>query len=643
MSTAEPTRHMDELDLKELLKILIAVKKGDFSVRLPENYTGIAREIAATLNAIIESDQKRATELERLRFLVAQIPELKEEVRLLAQQNEEVEQARQLLEEKAQQLALSSQYKSEFVANMSHELRTPLNSLLILARLLAENLENNLTPKQIEYIQIIHSAGSDLLGLINDILDIAKIESGTMSVDLEQMPLIDLKNHLERTFRQMAHDKGLQFNIRFNERSPQTIFTDGQRLQQVLKNLISNAFKFTTQGQITLQVDPVSAGWSRDLETLNHADLVLAFAVSDTGIGIALDKQKLIFEAFQQADGSTSRQYGGTGLGLSISREIASLLGGEITLSSQVGVGSTFTLYLPQTYLADATHSTSGLMNASVEVDSSDVPLNNDDRETIQNGDRVMLIVEDDPNFAGLLLEIIREQGYKGLITTTSASALSLTQQFHPVAIFLNTELPSESGWSVLERIKHEARTSDIPVIVFSTTDHQKRAEQLGAIAFYQQPIQRDSLEKIFDDLKAWLAHPQQFKQIQHSDQLLQGKKVLIIDDDIRNIFALTSLLERYSMQVLSAENSNDGLALLDQHSDIDLIVMDVMMPGNDGYETTRLIRQMESYKSVAIIALTARAMKSDRHKCLASGASDYITKPVDTDQLLSLLRVWLS
>jgi HAMP domain-containing protein/signal transduction histidine kinase/DNA-binding response OmpR family regulator len=745
--------------------------------------------------------------------------ELEEKARLLYQQNEEVEyknseieQARHSLEEKAEQLALTSKYKSEFLANMSHELRTPLNSLLILARLLADNVESNLTSKQVEYAQIIHSAGSDLLGLINDILDLAKIESGTMSVEIEQMPLVDLKNHLDRTFRQIAHDKGLNFSIIFNERLPQSIYTDAKRLQQVLKNLLSNAFKFTAQGQVSLQVNPVTSGWSNARNILNHADLVIAFTVSDTGIGIAPDKQKLIFEAFQQADGTTSRHYGGTGLGLSISREIARLLGGEITLSSKVGVGSTFTLYVPQTYvdihgvsvmqheleqsyllempapIVGSLHGASlhptlnpqgnnvpQLMGDSVEhiintvesVDSSYPAILNDDRGLIQNGDRSILIVEDDPNFARLLLEIAREQGFKGMITMRSATALVMTQKYRPSAIFLDICLPGDSGWTVLDRIKHSSDTRHIPVIIFSMKDARKRAEKLGAIAYHHKPIEREALIEVITDLKNWLDRPQKnlllaipdetqrqeivelisnddlqitavstgteaidllnsqpfdcavfgstfieecqekisetqipiivhtidnlpsdqqsqitrlsqtnrlkvtnslpslleettlflhrvqaqltprqqqlLQQIQQTDQLLFEKKVLIIDDDLRNIFALTSLLERYSMQVLSAENGTDGLALLRNHPDVDLVLMDVMMPGIDGYETTRLIRQMPQFSTLPIISLTAKAMKSDRNKSLEAGSSDYITKPVDTEQLLSLLRVWLS
>ncbi|GFE70911.1 HAMP domain-containing protein [Chroococcus sp. FPU101] len=720
--------------------------------------------------------------------------ELEEKARLLYQQNEEVErknseieQARRSLEEKAAQLALTSKYKSEFLANMSHELRTPLNSLLILARLLSDNVESNLTSKQVEYAQIIHSAGSDLLGLINDILDLAKIESGTMSVESEQMPLVDLRNHIERTFRQIAHDKGLKFNIIVSDGLPDSVYIDAKRLQQVLKNLLSNAFKFTAQGQVSLQVMKATRGWSKDHDSLNHAKSVIAFRVSDTGIGIAPDKQKLIFEAFQQADGTTSRHYGGTGLGLSISREIASLLGGEITLSSQVGVGSTFTLYVPQTYLEEEVNipplekqiiipeitppHTEYVINAvePIEITTTleSYPIVNDDRSNIKNGDQSILIVEDDPNFARLLLDLVRETGYKGLITMRSATALTMMQKYRPCAVFLDICLPSDSGWPILDRIKHSFETRHIPVVIFSMKEAKTRAEKLGAIAFHQKPIERDALVDIITHLKNWLDRPQknlllvipdetqrqeiielisnndlqitpvstateaidllnsqpfdsavihstlieecqekisetpislivhttdpltddqqnqitylsqttrlkvtntlpsllgettlflhrvqsqlspvqqqQLQQVQQTDQILQGKKVIVIDDDLRNIFALTSLLERYSMQVLSAENGTDGLALLRNHPDTDLILMDVMMPGIDGYETTRLIRQMTSSSTIPIISLTAKAMKSDRNKCLEAGSSDYITKPVDTEQLLSLLRVWLT
>ncbi|WP_392477357.1 HAMP domain-containing protein [Nostoc sp. C110] len=719
--------------------------------------------------------------------------ELEEKAELLAMQkkeverkNREIEQARMSLEDKAEQLALSSKYKSEFLANMSHELRTPLNSLLILAKLLADNIDHNLTAKQVEYSQTIYSAGTDLLALINDILDLAKIESGTMSIDITQMPLVELGEQIERTFRQIAQSKGLAFTIEFTPDLPTTIYTDVKRLQQVLKNLLSNAFKFTEQGEVRLQIAVAKQGWSNDQVTLNRAQNVIAFSVSDTGIGIAPDKQKVIFEAFQQADGSTSRRYGGTGLGLSISREIARLFGGEIKLTSQPGQGSTFTFFFPQLNveptstqlltpysLLPTPHSplsTQHGLNLSYPLTS----LINDDRATIGMGDRVLLIVEDDVNFARILIEMAQQHGFKVITAQNGSTGLALAQQFHPSAVLLDIRMPEMDGWTVLDRLKHDPNTRHIPVHIMTVEEGQQRSLQLGAIAYLQKPLssetisealvkikgfverqvknllvvedddtQRHSIvelignsdvhttavatgaealeairtqhfdclvldlglpdmtgfelidqikllphgktlpiivytgrdiskaqetelrriaetiiikdvrspERLLDETALFLHRVQAnlpapkrqiLEQLHSIDYLLAGKKALIVDDDMRNIFALTSMLERYQIQVLYAENGREGINVLENTPDIDVVLMDVMMPEMDGYETTSLIRQNEQFKSLPIIALTAKAMQGDREKCIEAGASDYITKPVDTEQLLSLLRVWL-
>ncbi|MDZ8104794.1 MAG: HAMP domain-containing protein [Nostoc sp. DedQUE12a] len=747
--------------------------------------------------------------------------ELEEKAELLAQQkkeverkNREIEEARKSLEEKAEQLALSSKYKSEFLANMSHELRTPLNSLLILAKLLTDNIDGNLTAKQIEYSQTIYSAGTDLLALINDILDLAKIESGTMSIEMTQMLLAELGDQIERTFRQIANGKGLGFAIEFTPELPPTIYTDVKRLQQVLKNLLSNAFKFTEQGEVRLRVAVAQQGWSSDHEILNRAQLVIAFSVSDTGIGIALEKQKVIFEAFQQADGSTSRKYGGTGLGLSISREIARLFGGEIKLSSQPGQGSTFTFYLPQgeAYVQTGQGDTKtwgrgdiGTRGRGDEVERiferfsaspqafstsssfspsprlplpasppAHSPLINDDRTSIGVGDRVLLIVEDDINFARILLDMAQQHGFKVITAQTGTTGLMLAQQFLPSAVLLDIRLPEMDGWTVLDRLKHDPNTRHIPVHIMTVEEGRQRGLQLGAIAYLQKPLtsetisealakikgfverqvknllvvedddtQRHSIvelignsdvattavstgaaaleairtqhfdclvldlglpdmtgfelieqikllpngkslpiivytgreiskaqetelrriaetiiikdvrspERLLDEtalflhrVQANLPEPKRqiLEQLHSRDYLLAGKKALIVDDDMRNIFALTSMLERYQIQVLYAENGREGITLLETTPDIDVVLMDVMMPEMDGYETTRLIRQNTRFQSLPIIALTAKAMQGDREKCIEAGASDYITKPVDTEQLLSLLRVWL-
>jgi len=726
--------------------------------------------------------------------------ELEERSRLLGLQNREVErknreieQARRSVEEKAAQLALTSKYKSEFLANMSHELRTPLNSLLILARLLSDNPEGNLTPKQVEYGQTIYSAGTDLLTLINDILDLAKIESGTMSVEIDQLLFSDLQNHLERTFRQLAQNKGLQFGIEVAPNMPRSIYTDAKRLQQVLKNLLANACKFTEKGEVGLRVETATSGWSRDQETLNRAETVIAFRVTDTGIGIPSDKQKIIFEAFQQVDGTTSRKYGGTGLGLSISREIAQLLGGEIALVSHPGQGSVFTLYLPQTYIPKNREEVTGEkartslppwppiaeVPTPVQLTVPELPLGTstvltDDRDNIQPGDRILLIIEDDINFVRILLDMARQHGFKGLVALRSDTGLAMARDYKPDAIMLDIRLPEMDGWTVLDRLKHDPNTRHIPVHILSVEEGQQRSLQLGAIAYLQKPVSSDALtnaltkikgfierqmknllvveddetqrhsivelignsdvsttavstgaaalaalkaghfdcivldlglpdmtgfelieqikqdvslsrlpiivytgkeltkqeemqlkrmaetiiikdvrspERLLDEtalflhrVQANLPEPKRqiLEQLQQTDPVLAGKKVLIVDDDMRNIFALTSMLERHQIQVVYAENGRDGIAMLQNDPEINIVLMDVMMPEMDGYETMQAIRQHEEFRSLPMIALTAKAMKGDREKCIEAGASDYITKPVDTEQLLSLLRVWL-
>ncbi len=723
--------------------------------------------------------------------------ELQEKARLLALQNAEVErknreieQAKLELEEKAEQLAITSKYKNEFLANMSHELRTPLNSMLILSRLLSENGDSNLTAKQVEFAQTIHLSGVDLLSLINDILDLAKIESGTMSVDIEELFLRELKDYVDRSFRQVAADKSLDFSIEFDADVPEMMYTDVRRLQQILKNLLSNAFKFTEQGSVSLRIAKApTVGWSFDSEALNHADTVLSFSVSDTGIGIPQDKQKIIFESFQQADGTTSRKYGGTGLGLSISREIARLLGGEIRLVSTVGQGSTFTLYLPQTYTppiprssvmraaAEARTAVPGTVTLMPRPTAAPEPENafNDDRSNLQPDDRVLLIVDDDADFARIMLNTARENGFKALVATRGDSALAMAREYKPSAITLDIQLPTIDGWTVLDRLKHDPHTRHIPVHIISIVDEQhQRGLYEGAIAHLRKPVSKDSLVGALEKIKTFLDRPikellvveddeatrqsivelltegeiqttavgtgnealtvmedKQFdcivldldlpdisgfvvleriekkfdawghpiilysaktltakeeailkrlgkhlviKNVKTKERLLEeaslflhqveaampepkrrileemhkasptlaGVKVLIVDDDIRNIFALTSVLERYEMEVIYAENGRDGIDILAKNPDVDIILMDIMMPEMDGYETIRAIRNNTKLKSMPIIALTAKAMKGDREKCIEAGASDYITKPVDTDHLLSLLRVWM-
>ncbi len=739
---------------------------------------------------LLTQSQSLASELQsRQEELQNTNQELQEKARLLAHQNveverknQEVEQARKALEEKAEQLALTSKYKSEFLANMSHELRTPLNSLLILSDHLSKNPDGNLSSKQTEFAKTIHSSGTDLLMLINDILDLSKIESGTVAVDVSELRLADLHNYVERTFRHVAESKSLEFMVHLDPDLPRAMFTDAKRLQQVIKNLLSNAFKFTRQGQVSLTI--TRAAGDAYAERLRHADTVLAFVVSDTGIGIPSDKQQIIFEAFQQADGSTSRKYGGTGLGLAISREIARLLGGEIQLTSAPGRGSVFTLYLPQTYTIHTplrhfapvltnTATWPALQQQEEEIQRVAVNETGDDRDAIQPGDRTLLIVENDLAFAKLLAEVAHDAGFKTLVTAFGAAALSLARQYRPSAITLDISLPDIDGWRVLERLKSDFDTRHIPVKVITTGEDLARCRALGALSVLAKPIRtREVLFEAIEGLRQYLERPRKdlvlvhpdepvreelrsllasdgvniiavpglsgaadwlraeqvdclvvgalpeegalevlgdgrdglhrevslivygppdlrehveatlkssgsdvavipvtsperlvdqctlrlhqpvgtmserqrhiLEGIHHSTQALAGRKVLIVDDDIRNIFALTSILERQSMRIVSAETGRDAVDLLDKHHDVEVVLMDVMMPEMDGFETTQAIREKAQFKSLPIIAVTAKAMKGDREKCIEAGASDYLSKPVDPEVLVAKLRDWV-
>jgi HAMP domain-containing protein/CheY-like chemotaxis protein/signal transduction histidine kinase len=722
--------------------------------------------------------------------------ELQEKATLLARQkaeveakNREVEEARWAMEEKAEQLALTSKYKSEFLANMSHELRTPLNSMLILSRQLSDNIQGNLTPKQVQFAETIHSSGSDLLSLINDILDLSKIESGMMGIDVSEASFRDITGQLERSFHQVAQDKGLQFAVELSPNLGSAIQTDDKRLQQILNNLLSNAFKFTDQGRVTLSIGPAPSEEKYQLDSLNRASEVISFSVNDTGIGIPPEKQRIIFEAFQQADGTTSRKYGGTGLGLSISREIARLLGGEIRVISNVGSGSTFTLYLPRVHTAAGqAHTSTTRLSKGIEAVwtpaeifdqesfallSSEAPAVSDDRNDIKDDERVVLIVEDDVNFAGILLDFARKQGFKGIVATSGTMALALARKHRPHAITLDIKLPDRDGWTVLDRLKHDSQTSHIPVYIISVEGHRQRALQQGALTHLQKPVSPDALETTFENIGAFVERPvrnllvvkddekqrrsvveligntdvkttavgngkaalaalkkenfdclvldlklsdmsgfelieniqkdpgrkalpivvytgkdlttkeekqlrkiadstvikeatsperllaetalflhrvqahlpepkqQMLASLNRRDPSLAGHKVLVVDDDVRNIFALTSVLEGHDIEVVHAENGQQGIDLLKATPGIDAVLMDIMMPEMDGYEAISAIRQLEEFKYLPIIALTAKAMKADRDRCLEVGASDYISKPLDVDQLFSLLRVW--
>jgi HAMP domain-containing protein/signal transduction histidine kinase/CheY-like chemotaxis protein len=803
-----------EGDVKAAIELASFAQFSDIHLNFLDQLTQsigiVLNTIAATMRTeqLLQQSQALAEELQSQQLQLQKTnAELQEKAQLLAEQkteveakNREVEQAKKALEEKAEQLALTSKYKSEFLANMSHELRTPLNNLLILARMLSENSDKNLTPKQVKFAETIHTSGTDLLALISDILDLSKIESGKMDVEVGGVRFIELQDYCSKTFRHVAEGKGLDFTIEIGGAlSAEVIHTDAKRLQQVLKNLLSNALKFTEHGTVRLTVDRAAVGWSPGHTILSRAKSVIAFSVADTGIGIQADKQRIIFEAFQQADGTTSRKYGGTGLGLSISRELARLLGGEIRLQSAPGVGSTFTLYLPQMYItmaqipkSEALMSTPVLMEQAAATPENPVDmiltspsLNDqelvedlvidDDRSLIGPGDSALLIVEDDITFARILVDLAHDRGLKTLVALRGGSAISLAREFRPGAITLDINLPDTAGWTILDRLKHDPATRHIPVHIISGDENRRRGLALGAMTYLEKSAGNESLAETFatieksaqkrvkkllvvcadetvrnaivqsvgardleiiavgtggealaiakrqyldgiviheqvedvnplqlvDDIHACvrpsvlpimlmtagrmtsqqevelarltrtgvvkpihslerlvdasvlLLHraeadlrPDQcelLERLRETDSALDGKKVLVVDDDVRNIFALTSLLEDHHLQVVHAENGRAGIEVLKKTPNIDLVLMDIMMPGMDGYETIRAVRQLPSFQSVPIIALTAKAMKGDRAKCIDAGASDYITKPVDLDQLFSVLRVWIS
>jgi signal transduction histidine kinase/DNA-binding response OmpR family regulator len=581
---------------------------------------------------------------------------LENEKKQVEAKNLEIEMARRALEEKAEQLALTSKYKSEFLANMSHELRTPLNSLLILSKLLADNPQGNLNDKQVEFSRTINSAGSDLLNLINDILDLSKIESGTVSIEVGEMPMAHLKQHMERTFRQLAADKGLDFNVKFDAKLPHTILTDEKRLQQVVLNLLSNAFKFTSKGSVTLAVRCAEKGWSPNHSVLRDADRAIEISVIDTGIGIPQDKQKLIFEAFQQADGTTSRKYGGTGLGLSISREIARLLGGELQVRSTPGEGSSFTLYVPleaEPAAAAAVVGTPARYDNSGALVPTALPTGfdvNDDRDELGKGPFV-LIVEDDPTFATILLDAAHEAGLKGVVSTAGAGTLAMVRKLQPTAITLDLGLADIDGFVLLDLLKHDPETRHLPIHVISGVDRSQSAIAMGAFGVTEKPADRAELVRVFKLLSDNTQDKPRKRRKTGSGPLpavrsipeLAGAKVLIVDDDIRNIFSLTSVLESHDVEVLHAERGKDGILILEQTPDVDVALIDIMMPDMDGYETMRQVRARDELADLPLIAVTAKAMKGDRQKCLDAGASDYIAKPVDIELLLALVRVWVA
>jgi HAMP domain-containing protein/CheY-like chemotaxis protein/signal transduction histidine kinase len=754
----------------------------------------VLNSIEATMQTegLLKQSQNLATELQTQQKELQQTNEqLAQKAQELAEQNfeverknQEIEQARRALEEKARELALTSKYKSEFLANMSHELRTPLNSILVLGQQLAENPDGSLSAKQVEFARTIHGAGTDLLNLISDILDLSKIESGTVSVEAEEVFFGGLLEAVARPFRHEAENRRLLFEVTADPHMGRSLVTDSKRLQQVLKNLLSNAFKFTEQGSVRLAVSNAKGGWSADHPVLSGAASVIAFEVTDTGIGIPPEKQRIIFEAFQQADAGTSRKFGGTGLGLAISRELASLLGGEIQLKSAPGQGSKFTLFLPDTYVGPAAASTgkverSGSSQAkpvfltTVTVAEQDARIE-DDRDNLSEDDAVLLIVDDDLHYARVVCDLSRDKGFKVLIAHTGSEALTLAQEYRPTAISLDVFLPDMLGWSVLNHLKQNPATRHIPVQMLTLDEDRHHGLSRGAFGFVTKPSSAEDLEaaltrmrlfaeprrkrllvvednpaeqlsvrellgsddididvadsglsalhtleevnydcvvldlrlpdmtgfevlerlrdnpklkdlpvvvftgrelsaeedaqlrtlarsvvvkdvespeRLLDETALFLHRviadlpPEKQKmldRLHRSDDALSGRKVLIVDDDVRNIFALSSVLERRGMTVLSAGTGREAIETIDSTRDLAIVLMDIMMPEMDGYETMQVIRQNQALRRLPIIALTAKAMKGDRERCLEAGASEYLAKPVNTEQLLSALRVWL-
>ncbi|MBR0713495.1 HAMP domain-containing protein [Bradyrhizobium liaoningense] len=763
-----------------------------FLEQLTDSIGIVLNSIEATMQTegLLKQSQQLAGELQtQQRELQQTNDQLEQKAQQLAERNveverknQEIEQARRALEEKATELALTSKYKSEFLANMSHELRTPLNSILILGQQLTDNPDGNLSAKQVEFARTIHGAGTDLLNLISDILDLSKIESGTVTVDAEEILTSNLLETVGRPFRHEAENRNLSFNIDVDPNLARSIVTDSKRLQQVLKNLLSNAFKFTAEGGVKLKVEAALGGWSPDHPVLNSAPAVIAFEVSDTGIGIPLEKQKLIFEAFQQADAGTSRKYGGTGLGLAISRELASLLGGEIHLRSAPGKGSAFTLYLPLKYsgptLAPRTPApTPGqppALQAQAATPERVIEQLPDDRLDLEPGDTILLIVEDDPHYARILIDLARDKGFKVLVAARGAEALELAKQYQPSAVSLDVFLPDMLGWTVLSQLKHNPLTRHIPVQIITLDEDRQHALARGAFSFVNKPtttegvsaalaqikeyarprrkrllivedneaeqlsirellhhddieivatdtgagalttlreapydcvvldlrlpdmtgfevldeIRNDELlsnipvvvftgrelsaeedaelhtmarsivvkgvespERLLDETALFLHRvitelpiekQRMLEKLNSSDEDLIGKMALLVDDDARNIFALSSVLERRGMKVLTATTGSEAVTLVESNPEIAIVLMDIMMPQMDGYQTIGVIRQNPAFARLPIIALTAKAMKGDREKCLEAGASDYLAKPVNTDQLLLAIRMWL-
>ncbi|MDO9061422.1 MAG: response regulator, partial [Bradyrhizobium sp.] len=540
--------------------------------------------------------------------------------------NQEIEQARRALEEKATELSLTSKYKSEFLANMSHELRTPLNSILMLGQQLTENPDGNLTGKQVEFARTIHGAGTDLLNLISDILDLSKIESGTVTVDAEEILTANLLDSVGRPFRHEADNRQLSFNIDVDPNLGRSIVTDSKRLQQVLKNLLSNAFKFTAEGGVRLSVSAAVGGWSAEHPILSHSPAVVAFEVTDTGIGIPLEKQKLIFEAFQQADAGTSRKYGGTGLGLAISRELASLLGGEIHLRSTPGKGSTFTLYLPLKYSgptvaprapASAPSGTLALQVAAQERVIEQLP---DDRLNLDPGDTILLIVEDDPHYARVLVDLARDKGFKVLVAARGAEALELAKQFQPAAVSLDVFLPDMLGWTVLSQLKHNPLTRHIPVQIITLDEDRQHALARGAFSFVSKPTTTEGVSAALSQIKEY-AKPRR-------------KRLLIVEDNAAEQLSIRALLDHNDIEIMTSDTGAGALSTM-RDSPCDCVVLDLRLPDMTGFEVLDQIRRDDSLSSVPVVVFTGRELSVEEDAELHTMARSIVVKGVESPERL--------
>ncbi|GAX60784.1 GAF sensor hybrid histidine kinase [Candidatus Scalindua japonica] len=739
-------------------------------------------ELEKNTIALKESEVRLQNQQEELRQINEELEEQKEYVE---KKNKDLQDARKTIEERARELEQSSKYKSEFLANMSHELRTPLNSILLLSRLLAENKDGSLSEDHVESVLSIYSSGNDLLGLINDVLDLSKVEAGKMDLQIEDMYLQDFCNNIKRNFQHTAKEKGISLNIEITDGLPEYIRTDELRVEQVVKNFLSNAFKFTSEGSVSLQISRTNELQKSKSDQIKS----ISFSVIDTGIGIPEDKQKVIFEAFKQADGTTSRKYGGTGLGLSISKELAHLLNGKIQMKSTCGKGSTFTLYLPETFDPETKIIKKDPVSSSVNIEPETYISNRremqanrkeieenikDDRKTISEEDKSVLIIEDDPAFLKILRDLTREHGFKCLVAGDGKTGLQFVDYYKPSGIILDVNLPGINGWTVMARLKDNPETRHIPVHFISASDNKFDAIKMGAIDYVTKPVSPEVINQVFAKFNKIISKPvkdllvvednseqadmissiigsgdvrvtiastaveaynkilsgvfdcmvldislpdmpgvellnkirtneelfqlpvivytgkeltkkekklidefaattitkgagshrklldettlflhrveanlpetQQkiLRRIHDKEAILAGKKILVVDDDMRNVFSIKKVLEDKDIKILIGKNGKEGLTCLNDNPDIHLVLMDIMMPEMNGYTAIKEIRKQERFKNLPVIALTAKAMKGDRAKCIEAGANDYLAKPFDIDRLFSMLRVWL-